>query len=321
MDTGLPRPIAPMALSPSNELHRVEMARKALQKDQTLTNRQSNAMNKAIELLSESKKGGRNGRYHSRDLLLDIYHRFGIDVLLLCSASLSITKLGEMKRNATQFFCELGAWKMSAEITPEVHDLAMKLLAPVLSEITAKKTNETEALESDSTRNDGKGKRKLVVKKKPTPAKRRRVGLSEEPVDNTPGPGGWRVQHPTPNEQSVDANSYARTECDESVKEESQTPPASHSTITVARTSEDGEFSLTIHGASMLIENGIVPLYATVVKLKTMDILTAIVLQGGPDGYLTIPDNEGLTKPFITIQCPMPLALGFKANKEPMKWS
>ncbi|CAI6096527.1 unnamed protein product [Clonostachys chloroleuca] len=296
-----------MTLNPSNELQKVEDARKTLQKDKTLTSRQSSAITKAIELLNESKKGGRIDRHHSRGLLLDIYNRFGIDVLLLCSVSLSITKLAEMKRNAARFFCELGAWKISAEITPEVHDLATRLLAPVLSGIEAKKTKEKEALVPNPTTNDGKGKRKLPVKKKLTPVKRTKVGSSEQSVNDIPGRVEWRVQQPTPNEGSADANGGARTECDDLVKEESQSPPASHSKVIYAHTPED--------------EDGIVPLYATVVDLEPMDAIRAIVLQGEPKAWLTIPDDERSTPPFVTVRCPMPLALRFKAIRGERKWS
>uniref|UniRef100_A0A8H7NK77 Uncharacterized protein n=1 Tax=Bionectria ochroleuca TaxID=29856 RepID=A0A8H7NK77_BIOOC len=224
METGLSRPTATMSLNPSNELRRVETARKALQKNTTLTSRQCSAITKAIELLNDSQKGGRIHRHHSRGLLLDIYNRFGIDVLLLCSISLSITRLAEMKRNAAQFFCELGAWKISAEITPEIHDLATRLLVPVLSKIEAEKTKETEALEPNPALNDGKGKRKLSVKKKSTPVKRTKVSSSEQPVNDIPARIERRVQQPTPNDGSVDANGGASTECDDLVKEESQSP-------------------------------------------------------------------------------------------------
>ncbi|CAH0016902.1 unnamed protein product [Clonostachys rhizophaga] len=296
-----------MALNTSIELQRVESARKALQKDKTLTNRQSSSITKAIELLNESKKGGRIDRHHSRSLLLDIYNRFGIDVLLLCSISLSITKLAEMKRNAARFFCELGAWMISAEFTPEVHDLATRLLAPVLSDIEAKKTKDKEALEPNHTLNDGKGKRKLSVEKKSTPVKRTKVSPSEQPVNDIPGRMEWRVQQPTPNEGSVDANGGARTECDDLVKEESQSPPASHSKGIYAPTPED--------------EDGIVPLYATVVDATPMDIIMTVVLQGEPTAWLTIPDDERSTTSFITVQLPRRLALYFKAIRGERKWS
>lgn len=67
-------------------------------------------------------------------------------------------------------------------------------------------------------------------------------------MNDIPGRVEWRVQQPTPNEGSADANGGARTECDDLVKEESQSPPASHSKVIYAHTPEDGEFRLTLHG-------------------------------------------------------------------------
>ncbi|CAG9995999.1 unnamed protein product [Clonostachys byssicola] len=286
-----------MAQNPSNELQRVELARQALQKDKTLNSRQSSAIAKAIELLNESKKGGRIDRRHSRGLLLGIYSRFGIDVLLLCSVSLSITKLAEMKRNAAQFFWELGAWKISAEIAKEVHDLATRLLGPVLSGIEAKKVNE--ALGANPSPNDGKGKRKLSGKKKSAPVKRTKIDSSEEPVNDVPGCVEWRVQQPTPNEGSVDANGGVSTECnDAAVKEESQSPPASQTKFIYDHTPEN--------------KDEIVPLYATKVDLVPMDAIMAVSVQSEPVTWLTIPDDVRLTPAFVTVQVPLELALNFK---------
>ncbi|VUC33021.1 unnamed protein product [Clonostachys rosea] len=303
METGLPRPvvpIAPMALGPSNELQKVEQARKALQKDQTPSYRASKAITRAIELLNEPKKSGQIHRNYSRNLLLDIYKHFGIDVLLLCIVSLSITKLGDVKRNATQFFHELAAWKMSVEITPELHALATKTLAPVLSEIEAKKAKEHEVPESNPARKDGKGKRKLQAKNKSTlVAKRMKATPSEEPAGRIPGCDTWRVQQPTPDEGSVDANSDDKTECNGPVKEEPQTPQASHPNVTVVCAPQD------------------VPLYKGVWKLESNDVIKAVALQeGNCVGELTIPYDERSTLAFITIRCPISLVHSINLCKE-----
>lgn len=119
---------------------------------------------------------------------------------------------------------------------------------PESCRLTIYRFSDVTALEPNPALNDGKGKRKLSVKKKSTPVKRTKVSSSEQPVNDIPARIERRVQQPTPNEGSVDANGGASTECDDLVKEESQSPPASHPEVIYAHPREDGEFRLTIHG-------------------------------------------------------------------------
>jgi len=289
------------------EVRKVEQVRTCLIANPELSTVQASSLSKIGDLLGEGElerqahcQATRSRRRGSRILLWDIYDRFGVEILFLCSIAFSITKLSEIKKNDTSFLSRLGSWRRTVQMTQNICNLARErfapyaeLLPPATGESTG--TKRRPCFESSATKRvrtnsntPGSGIRPNIHGVRDLVPNGEQTGETYDDSDDSDGSNG----------------SNGSNGSDVGLEPGDGTGVHNNDDNCVADTRLTG------------VDD--VPLYANVYNLEALDVIRVVAAQTS-EYRLTMPHLPD-SMPFITIQCPPTLAMQFLTKRQQVKW-